>query len=86
MGSSYRYDADADDPEGAELTFELFSGPEGAAMDPATGQVTWSPSAVGEFAFVARVTDPGGAAALQAWVVRVRASNGAPEVSSRGRR
>ncbi len=35
-------DVDATDPDGDTVTFELVSGPEGAFIDVATGQIVWS--------------------------------------------
>ena len=43
-GSEYSWHATAEDPDGDPLSFYLFDGPEGAAMDSVTGLLTWTPA------------------------------------------
>jgi hypothetical protein len=43
-GEPYQYTASAIDPDSASLTYSLFTGPDGMAIDAATGAVTWTPS------------------------------------------
>src|SRR5262249_49429697 len=46
VGQPYVYHARAHDPDGSTLlTYLLYSGPAGMAVDPASGDVTWSPTA-----------------------------------------
>jgi len=40
-GTAYTWDAEADDPDGDALTFELTTGPVDATLDAATGQLIW---------------------------------------------
>jgi RHS repeat-associated protein len=41
---SYRYDAEAFDPDGDELTFSLSKKPAGMQVNPSTGVVSWNPT------------------------------------------
>jgi hypothetical protein len=43
-GWTYRYDAQATDPDGDPLTYSLLSGPQFMTVDPTTGQVNWLPA------------------------------------------
>ena len=69
--ASYRYDADAIDIDGDTLTYTLVQGPSGASIDAATGVVTWTPAAAGQFGFVIRVADAQGGTDEQAYSVDV---------------
>jgi hypothetical protein len=56
------FTASATDPNGDRLTFSLLGAPAGAAIGPATGVFTWTPTAdqgPGAFTFTVRVTDGG---------------------------
>jgi glutamine cyclotransferase len=64
------YVAQAVDPEGQPVTYTLLGGPAGAALEPATGLLTWTPpaSAVEKSAsFVILAADPQGETAAQAF-------------------
>lgn len=39
------YDADATDPDGSHLTYNLVLAPEGMTVNPTTGEITWTPGA-----------------------------------------
>jgi hypothetical protein len=41
---TYRYDADAVDPDFDPVSYSLLDGPDGMQIDPATGMVTWAPT------------------------------------------
>ena len=58
-GRSYTYDVDATDPNNDPLTFSLLSGPEGATIDPASGQIDWQPTAadIGSQSVVVEASD-----------------------------
>jgi hypothetical protein len=38
----YRYQVQAEDPDGDEISYKLDAGPEGMTIDPASGLVLWS--------------------------------------------
>ncbi|MCP3886444.1 MAG: hypothetical protein GY700_13435, partial [Propionibacteriaceae bacterium] len=42
---SWRYDADAEDPDGDPPSYRLGTGPTGMTIDPGTGVVSWTPTA-----------------------------------------
>ncbi|MCJ2540525.1 MAG: Ig domain-containing protein, partial [Candidatus Thermoplasmatota archaeon] len=84
-GDHYEWDAEAEDPEGDDLTFTLVSGPEGAQMDASTGVLTWDPLAderdrTENVAFVVRVSDDELQTNLPFTVVLTSPANQAPEV------
>ena len=56
MGVAYTYDVDATDPDGDVLTYSL-TGPSGMDIDPATGIITWTPTAAGTFSIIVSVSD-----------------------------
>jgi hypothetical protein len=75
-GSAYSYDANATDPDpGAVLAFSLVAAPAGMVIDPASGVISWTPTAgqVGANPVTVRVTDQVGASADQAFSVAVQA-------------
>jgi len=60
-GNPLTFTATATDPDtGDTLTFSLANAPDGAAIDPSSGDFTWTPTAVGTFTFDVTVTDAGG--------------------------
>jgi RHS repeat-associated protein len=73
VGSPYRYPATASDPDGDPLTFSVLSRPSGLTIDPATGLVTWTPTAdqVGDSNQVSLQVSDGRLAATQTYVVCV---------------
>jgi hypothetical protein len=71
QSAAYRYDADALDIDGDTLSYSLVQAPTGAAIDAASGVVTWTPSAAGEYGFRIRVSDGQGGIAEQAYTVDV---------------
>ncbi len=85
---AYRYAATATSPHlGDEVVFELSTAPDGASVNPRTGEVTWTPrwGQVGRFNFVLSARSLNGNAASQSWSVDVAAStepNQAPIVVS----
>lgn len=81
-GLEYNYDADAADPEGGAVVFELIEGPAGAAFDVNTGALGWTPDAAqaGLHTLAVRAIDPDGAQASQVWLLDVRAENEPPAI------
>ncbi len=57
---SIRFQAKASDPENGSLSY-AFEGevPDGAKIDARTGEITWTPTAIGEYQVSVRVTDSG---------------------------
>ncbi len=84
VGSVYRYDANATDPDGDPITFSLPAAPAGMTVHPTLGVVVWAPTAdqVGVHQVVLRVQDDKGGVALQNFAIEVAALNAAPVVSS----
>src|SRR6056297_1032010 len=84
IGSPYTYMAEAVDPEFEPLTWSLTTSPSGMTVDPATGQVDWTPggSQSGDADVVVQAADPDGSIASQAFIVRVRAANSDPVINT----
>jgi len=82
----YAYAAEATDPDGTReaLRFQLLSGPAGAAVDAASGELHWTPGpgALARAPFALRVLDGAGAYAEQTWTVAVGGGNHAPVLSA----
>ncbi|MET1077454.1 MAG: putative Ig domain-containing protein [Pseudomonas sp.] len=84
VGSPYRYQLSATDPEGDSLTFSLVSGPAGMLMMPG-GEVHWTPSAAqtGSHSVSVKVLDSQGAGQIQTYSLSVPlATNRAPTIVS----
>ncbi len=79
-GSSYRYSAQAMDPDGASVTYFLASGPEGATLDAVTGTIDWTPSRAAKESttFEVRAYDGRNGYRSQTWTVDVQGVNTAP--------
>ncbi len=80
----YYYDVAAEDPEGEEVTYSLETAPEGMAIVPETGFISWRPTEpqVGPHPVEVRATDPLGAYGVQAFSVDVAAYNRPPKITS----
>ncbi len=74
----------ATDPDGGAVTFSVVRGPAGLVIDPVTGGVSWTPTAadLGTVAITLVARDPQGAAAVQSFLVDVRAPNQAPTITN----
>jgi hypothetical protein len=72
-GQTYRYDVDAVDPDSDPLAFLLTSAPAGMTIDPASGLVSWTPSAAqaGSYAVTVRVEDGRGGFDTQSFTIDV---------------
>jgi len=81
---SYFYDANAFDPEGDTLRFELLSSPEGMTIDARSGIVDWKPNAnqAGFHPIRLRVSDMRGGSATQSATIDVGLVNRPPVISS----
>ncbi|HPA16325.1 MAG TPA: putative Ig domain-containing protein [Verrucomicrobiae bacterium] len=84
MSQRYRYGARAVDPDGDPLAYALLEGPDGATIDPATGDIAWVPTAPGTYAFAIRTDDGQGASATQRFQLEVTAgtANQNPAITS----
>ena len=86
VGFPYHYDADAADPDGDTLTYDLLVGPSSMSVGEATGQLTWLPTLadLGVHAVVINVTDGRGGSAEQRYLLSVTESlpNRPPVITS----
>lgn len=75
-GVPYRYQVQAQDAAGGPLSYALVSGPPGMAVDPASGQLSWTPASgqVGDWHVVVSAGQPGGGQGLQAFDLTVLAT------------
>ncbi|TVP58438.1 MAG: hypothetical protein EA349_04605 [Halomonadaceae bacterium] len=82
-GAQWQYQVTAAGDEGAELTYELVTGPGGMAMN-AANQVTWSPvnSDGGPHPVTVRVSDPAGRSVSQSFTLTVVPINEPPVITS----
>lgn len=84
VGSPYRYDVRASDPNGDPLRYRLTTAPTGMTID-AFGRVTWSPPASFDVTSPVPVTvvvsDPLGLEASQSYGITVQADTDAPRVT-----
>ncbi|MHB0954937.1 MAG: putative Ig domain-containing protein [Pirellulaceae bacterium] len=80
VNTIYTYQATATDQDADTLTFSMSSGPADLTIDPATGLITWSPTAsqLGTQNVSVTVSDGRGGTASQAYTIRVE-----PETSNR---
>ena len=85
-GLAFRYDVSAQDAEQTALVFVLESAPVGAAIDAATGRVSWVPtsSQLGSQLFTIAVRDGAGGETRQSFTVTVTAAgaNSAPVITA----
>ncbi|MEW8622631.1 MAG: putative Ig domain-containing protein, partial [Candidatus Thiodiazotropha endolucinida] len=72
-GDEWRYTLEADDPDGDSLTYAMIQAPSGAALEPATGLITWPTAgvALGNYDFLLSVADGHGGVAEQAASIEV---------------
>src|SRR5262249_48276301 len=79
-GNPYTYQVTALDPDGDALSFLLIRGPDGMALDAATGLLTWTPTRNDPALspVILQVFDALGGHATQAFFVNVEGGNRAP--------
>ncbi|MFA6984719.1 MAG: Ig-like domain-containing protein [Arenimonas sp.] len=69
LGQTYRYYLIAVDADGDTLTYQLAEAPPGMTIDPSTGVLAWTPSALGPVSVSVRVDDGRGGASMQSFAV-----------------
>ncbi|MCC6008545.1 MAG: putative Ig domain-containing protein [Rhodobacteraceae bacterium] len=81
VGEEFRHQVNATDPDGDVLAFALEDAPEGMVIDPASGEIVWTPlpGQAGDAGFVLRVDD-GTVTRRLAGVVGVARAPLAPEL------
>ena len=77
-GIPYIYRMTAEDPNRDTLIFDIGKCPNGMKIDRATGEISWTPNATGDFDVSAKVSD-GRAWGYQNFTLRVVSGNRAPE-------
>lgn len=84
VGAAYAYDVNASDSNGDTLTYSLTQAPSGMTINATSGLIAWTPAAgqTGSHAVTARVADPGGLAATQAFTIVVPVPNAAPQITT----
>jgi hypothetical protein len=84
VGTKLTYHAQARDPDGDTLTYDLPLGPNGMRIDSTTGQLGWLPQSnqAGMQQVVIRARDGQGGTWLQSFQVDVDATNTAPVITS----
>jgi RHS repeat-associated protein len=84
VGSEYRYQVVAVDPDGDRLQFGPVFGPDGMTINPDTGLITWTPAPGqhGGHAVQVGVKDLRGGAAVQVYGIQVAFGNNAPRINS----
>jgi len=72
-GLPYQYDANAIDPNGDVLSYELLVAPSGLTIDPETGLIEWetTPDDIANHAVVLQASDGRGGTALQTFTLAV---------------
>ena len=71
---TYRYDADAVDPDDDSLIYTLLTSPDGMVIGPDDGLVTWAPTAeqIGDHLVEIEADDGRGGTAVQRYIVSVK--------------
>ena len=84
VGSLYRYQVRAEDPEGTLITYALARAPQGLAIDETTGRLEWmpTPADAGRHVVTIVASDAGGAAAVQSFELDVLPANSPPQFES----
>ncbi len=80
VGETYEYPATAFDYEAGDLTFRLVQAPVGMQIDPAGGEIAWTPSEsqLGDQRVTVEVQDERGRQATQSFDLQVRPSPNVP--------
>ncbi len=87
LGETYTYPVSAFDPDGDAIVYSLLAtaSPAGMTIDPPTGLVTWTPSALGNFSVTLGAADPTHAPVAQSFTIEVLppvATNLPPAITS----
>ena len=81
---TYRYNAQATDPDGDVVLWQLTDAPTGMSLDPETGTLRWQPTAdqIGRHTVSLQAIDAQGAFSGQSFELTVRGRNTAPLITS----
>ncbi len=84
LGRPYIYNADATDPDGDTVRFELDAAPAGVSIDSVTGLIAWSPSLsdLGAHPITVTAIDIAGAASSQTYTLEVMRGDISPRITS----
>ena len=84
LGTTYRYDVDATDPNRDLITYSLREGPDGMSIDFFTGQVIWTPASgqLGQQQITVTAFDSRGAFQDQSFVLTVSVNSLPPSIIS----
>ncbi|MEL6109171.1 MAG: putative Ig domain-containing protein, partial [Planctomycetota bacterium] len=84
INGDYQYDADAVDPEVDPIHYSIAVGPDGATIDPETGDVSWFPASAGVYPFVLHAEDGRGGQGQQSFDVTVTefGNNASPSITT----
>jgi|GEM_PF-1022227 len=85
LGGQYQYPVIAEDPDGQELGYSLLDGPDGMAIHPRTGLITWTPTlpAADPVPVTVQVQDERGGVAEQSYSIRIfSGDNQPPDITS----
>jgi RHS repeat-associated protein len=74
VGEPYLMQLQVVDADGDPMRFDMVNGPVGAAVDPISGLVTWTPPGEGSFGFTVRITSGNGYTETS-WTVSVVAAD-----------
>ena len=84
LSRPYIYNANATDPDGDSVHFELAQAPDGASIDAVTGLISWTPSIadLGSHPIIVTAVDIIGAASSQIYTLEVVRGDAAPRITS----
>lgn len=82
VDTTYQYFVSAFDPDFDPVTYSLVAPPAGMAIDPSSGELTWTPTVTGTSLVSVRAADPDGAVGHQVFALEVIPPNTAPTIDS----
>jgi hypothetical protein len=79
VNQTYAYNVDATDPDGDTLAYSLTTSPAGMTINSTTGLINWTPTSIGDYEVIVRVSD-GSLFANQNYTITVRAEEVTPRL------